>query len=61
MTRPDKASGFELGADDYLTKPFELRELVMRLRALARSRAYGLWRTSRDGTRRVATRSVPDG
>ena len=32
----DKASGFELGADDYLTKPFELRELVMRLRALDR-------------------------
>src|SRR4051812_15117670 len=30
----DKASGFELGADDYLTKPFELRELVLRLRAL---------------------------
>jgi two-component system response regulator VanR len=29
----DKASGFELGADDYLTKPFELRELVLRLRA----------------------------
>ena len=25
----DKASGFELGADDYLTKPFELRELVL--------------------------------
>src|SRR3712207_2437056 len=24
----DKATGFELGADDYLTKPFELRELV---------------------------------
>src|SRR5215471_4671639 len=24
----DKAAGFELGADDYLTKPFELRELV---------------------------------
>src|SRR3954465_8139016 len=23
----DKASGFELGADDYLTKPFELQEL----------------------------------
>ena len=34
----DKASGFELGADDYLTKPFELRELVLRLRALARRR-----------------------
>jgi len=32
----DKASGFESGADDYLTKPFALRELVLRLRALAR-------------------------
>jgi two-component system response regulator VanR len=36
----DKASGFELGADDYLTKPFELRELVLRLRALNRRRAH---------------------
>ena len=36
----DKASGFGLGADDYLTKPFELRELVLRLRALARRRAH---------------------
>src|ERR671939_2163314 len=36
----DKASGFELGADDYLPKPFALRELVLRLRALDRRRAY---------------------
>jgi two-component system response regulator VanR len=36
----DKASGFELGADDYLTKPFQLRELVLRLRALDRRRGY---------------------
>ncbi len=36
----EKASGFELGADDYLTKPFELQELVLRLRALDRRRAY---------------------
>ncbi|MGW9404180.1 response regulator transcription factor [Arthrobacter sp. NPDC055585] len=36
----DKAAGFELGADDYLTKPFEFRELVLRLRALYRRRAH---------------------
>src|ERR671939_139996 len=36
----DKASGFELGADDYLTKPFALEELVLRLRALDRRRAH---------------------
>src|ERR687898_906789 len=36
----DKASGFGLGADDYLTKPFELQELVLRLRALDRRRAH---------------------
>ena len=36
----DKASGFGLGADDYLTKPFELQELVLRLRALDRRRTH---------------------
>lgn len=30
----DKLTGFEAGADDYLLKPFEFRELVARLRAL---------------------------
>jgi two-component system response regulator VanR len=32
----DKVSGFELGADDYLTKPFAFEELIVRLHALAR-------------------------
>lgn len=32
----DKVIGFEAGADDYLTKPFEFKELLMRIRALAR-------------------------
>jgi two-component system response regulator VanR len=36
----DKTTGFELGADDYLTKPFELQELVLRLRALDRRLRY---------------------
>jgi two-component system OmpR family response regulator len=36
----DKVEGFRAGADDYLTKPFRVEELVMRLRALVR-RASG--------------------
>lgn len=32
----EKVTGFEAGADDYLTKPFEFRELLVRVRALAR-------------------------
>lgn len=35
-TLDDKAAGYSEGADDYLVKPFELRELDMRLRALMR-------------------------
>lgn len=33
---PDKVRAFELGADDYLTKPFALEELVLRVRAVLR-------------------------
>ncbi|MBL8605459.1 MAG: winged helix-turn-helix domain-containing protein [Myxococcales bacterium] len=32
----DRVVGFELGADDYVTKPFSVRELVLRIRAILR-------------------------
>lgn len=33
-TTDDKVEGFDAGADDYLVKPFEMRELMVRIRAL---------------------------
>ena len=38
-TLDDKLLGFESGADDYLVKPFALKELAARVRALAKRRA----------------------
>lgn len=37
----DKAAGFAAGADDYLTKPFSLAELVMRVKAILRRSGTG--------------------
>lgn len=36
----DKARGFELGANDYLTKPFEMLEVKARVRSLVKAKAY---------------------
>jgi DNA-binding response OmpR family regulator len=35
-TLSDKLTGFEVGADDYMVKPFEMLELIARVRALAK-------------------------
>jgi len=37
----DRVVGFELGADDYVTKPFSPRELILRVRAVLRRRVQG--------------------
>ncbi len=39
-TETDRVLGLEVGADDYLTKPFSMRELVARCRALIRRQNY---------------------
>ena len=46
----DKVLGLELGADDYVVKPYDLRELIARIRALLR-RAYGELSEANQGKR----------
>src|SRR5258708_9693287 len=71
----DRVVGLELGADDYVTKPFGLRELLARVRAvlrrhelgrLARAREpqrggykFGSWRLERQGRRLLAADGSP--
>ena len=60
----DRLRGLNLGADDYLTKPFSPRELVARLRAVLRrandpSQATGLTLDARAHEVRVNNRVVP--
>ncbi len=47
----DRVVGLELGADDYLTKPFSPRELLARIRAVLRRSEFSA-RRSRDGKRK---------
>jgi DNA-binding response OmpR family regulator len=47
----DRVVGLELGADDYVTKPFGLRELLARIRAVLRRREAGRAASSREPER----------
>jgi two-component system phosphate regulon response regulator PhoB len=50
----DRVLGFEVGADDYVVKPFSVREVVMRVRGLAvRARERRLARGARDEGKRL--------
>ena len=53
----DRVVGFELGADDYVTKPFSMRELMLRVRALLRrsQSAPGTPTTLRAGRLKIDT------
>ena len=52
----DKVVGLELGADDYVTKPFSLRELSARIRALFRRSEQAVAPTAPPGRRRSRPR-----
>jgi DNA-binding response OmpR family regulator len=49
----DRVMGLELGADDYVTKPFSPRELLARLRAVLRRYQVQATLPERDGSRRA--------
>jgi two-component system, OmpR family, alkaline phosphatase synthesis response regulator PhoP len=48
----DKLTGFTLGADDYITKPFSLRELVARVKVVIRR--YGLQNTGKNSNIKIS-------
>ena len=55
----DRVLGFEVGADDYVVKPFSVRELVLRVRGLVkRAEERRIARSSRDAGQRLAWRGL---
>ena len=60
---PDKIAGLDHGADDYMTKPFDIGELLARVRALARRQGevIGEQLTAGDLTLELSTRCLRQG
>src|SRR5215213_2670297 len=49
----ERVAGLELGADDYVTKPFSVRELIARVRAVLRRSEEGASTSYEDGRLRI--------
>ncbi len=57
----DKTRGFEVGGNDYLTKPFEVLEVKARVRSLLKAKAYADADSRGDGPRPAHRARDPDG
>jgi DNA-binding response OmpR family regulator len=54
----DKARGFDYGADDYMTKPFDFREVVLRCQALSRRQQLHIMQEMNIGSLRIFVRDM---